>query len=58
MCGIYGGIDPSAHLDDGTRAWLRSAWQLFREHQAGADRSDLLLRWLVLIRRCREAQPS
>jgi asparagine synthase (glutamine-hydrolysing) len=34
------------------------AWQLFREHQAGADRSDQLFRWLVLSRRCREAQPA
>ena len=34
------------------------AWQLFREHQAGADRSDLLFRWLVLSRRCREAEPA
>jgi asparagine synthase (glutamine-hydrolysing) len=33
------------------------AWQLFHEHQAGADRSDQLFRWLVLSRRCREAQP-
>ena len=32
------------------------AWQLFREHQAGADRSDQLFRWLVLSRRCREAR--
>jgi asparagine synthase (glutamine-hydrolysing) len=30
------------------------AWQLFREHHAGADRSDQLFRWLVLSRRCRE----
>ncbi len=34
------------------------AWQLFREHQAGEDRSDQLFRWLVLSRRCREAQPA
>lgn len=34
------------------------AWQLFREHQAGADRSDQLFRWLVLSRRCREAQAA
>jgi len=32
------------------------AWQLFREHQAGVDRSDQLFRWLVLSRCCREAQ--
>jgi asparagine synthase (glutamine-hydrolysing) len=32
-----------------------SARQLFREHQAGVDRSDQLFRWLVLSRRCREA---
>ncbi len=32
------------------------AWQMFREHQAGVDRSDQLFRWLVLSRRCREAQ--
>jgi len=34
------------------------AWKLFDEHQAGADRSDQLFRWLVLSRRCREAQPA
>jgi asparagine synthase (glutamine-hydrolysing) len=34
------------------------AWQLFHEHQAGADRSDILFRWLVLSRRCREAEPA
>lgn len=34
------------------------ARQLFREHQAGADRSDQLFRWLVLSRRCREAQAA
>ncbi len=34
------------------------AWQLFQEHQAGADRSDQLFRWLVLSRRCREALPA
>ena len=34
------------------------AWKLFHEHQAGADRSDQLFRWLVLSRRCREAQPA
>ena len=34
------------------------AWQMFHEHQAGADRSDILFRWLVLSRRCREAQPA
>jgi asparagine synthase (glutamine-hydrolysing) len=34
------------------------AWQLFHEHQAGSDRSDQLFRWLVLSRRCREAQPA
>ena len=34
------------------------AWRLFQEHQAGADRSDQLFRWLVLSRRCREAQPA
>jgi asparagine synthase (glutamine-hydrolysing) len=34
------------------------AWQLFREHQAGADRSDQLFRWLVLSRRCREGQAA
>jgi asparagine synthase (glutamine-hydrolysing) len=34
------------------------AWQLFREHQAGTDRSDHLFRWLVLSRRCREAQAA
>jgi hypothetical protein len=48
MCGIYGAFDPSSRLDD--------AWQLFREHQAGVDRSDFFSRWLVLIRRCREAE--
>lgn len=32
------------------------AWQLFHEHQRGADRSDQLFRWLVLSRRCREVQ--
>ena len=32
------------------------AWELFREHQAGADCSDALFRWLVLSRRCREAE--
>jgi len=37
---------------------LAPAWQLFHEHQAGADRSDLLFRWLVLSRRCREAHPA
>jgi asparagine synthase (glutamine-hydrolysing) len=30
------------------------AWQLFEQHDAGADRSDQLFRWLVLSRRCRE----
>jgi len=34
------------------------AWQLFHEHQAGADRSDELFRWLVLSRRCREAEAA
>jgi asparagine synthase (glutamine-hydrolysing) len=34
------------------------AWQLFHEHQAGADRSDQLFRWLVLSRRCREMRPA
>jgi len=34
------------------------AWQLYREHMAGSDRSDQLFRWLVLSRRCREAQPA
>jgi asparagine synthetase B (glutamine-hydrolysing) len=34
------------------------AWRMFREHQAGADRSDQLFRWLVLSRRCSEAQPA
>ena len=34
------------------------AWQLFNDHQAGADRSDQLFRWLVLSRRCREAEPA
>ncbi len=34
------------------------AWQLYREHMAGTDRSDQLFRWLVLSRRCREAQPA
>jgi len=37
---------------------LAPARQLFREHQAGMDRSDLLFRWLVLSRRCREAEPA
>ena len=37
---------------------LASAWQMFREHQAGADRSDQLFRWLVLSRCCREAQSA
>jgi asparagine synthase (glutamine-hydrolysing) len=32
------------------------ARKLFDQHQAGEDRSDLLLRWLVLSRRCREAR--
>ncbi len=36
---------------------VRPAWKLFEEHQAGSDRSDQLFRWLVLSRRCREAQP-
>ncbi|MGO9088661.1 MAG: asparagine synthase (glutamine-hydrolyzing) [Candidatus Sulfotelmatobacter sp.] len=34
------------------------AWKLFDEHQAGADRSDQLFRWLVLSRRSQEAQPA
>ena len=34
------------------------AWQLFNAHQAGADHSDQLFRWLVLSRRCREGQPA
>lgn len=34
------------------------ARRLFDEHLAGADRSDQLFRWLVLSRRCREAQPA
>jgi asparagine synthase (glutamine-hydrolysing) len=34
-----------------------AAWQLLREHQGGADRSDQLFRWLVLSRRCREGKP-
>jgi len=34
------------------------AWKLFHEHQGSADRSDQLFRWLVLSRRCREAQPA
>ena len=33
---------------------LEPAWRLFHEHQAGADRSDQLFRWLVLSRRCCE----
>jgi asparagine synthase (glutamine-hydrolysing) len=33
---------------------LGPAWRMFHEHQAGADRSDQLFRWLVLSRRCRE----
>jgi len=37
---------------------VEPAWQLFREHLAGADRSDQLFRWLVLSRRCREAQAA
>jgi len=37
---------------------LAPAWKLFHEHQAGADRSDHLFRWLVLSRRCQEAQPA
>jgi len=37
---------------------LAPAWKLFDEHQAGADRSDQLFRWLVLSRRCREARPA
>lgn len=37
---------------------VNSAWQLFREHQAGADRSDELFRWMVLSRRCREAEAA
>jgi len=37
---------------------LTSAWQRFHEHEAGVDRSDLLFRWLVLSRRCGEAQPA
>ena len=36
----------------------KPAWQLFHEHQAGADRSDQLFRWLVLSRRCREVAPA
>jgi len=36
---------------------LSSPRRLFREHLAGADRSDQLFRWLVLSRRCRELQP-
>jgi len=34
------------------------ARRLFREHLAGADRSDQLFRWLVLTRRCRDASWS
>jgi asparagine synthase (glutamine-hydrolysing) len=34
------------------------AWTLFHKHQAGEDHSDQLFRWLVLSRRCREAQPN
>jgi asparagine synthase (glutamine-hydrolysing) len=37
---------------------IAPAWQLFREHQSGLDRSDQLFRWLVLSRRCQEAQPA
>ena len=34
------------------------AWKLFEAHQAGEDHSDHLFRWLVLSRRCREADPA
>jgi len=37
---------------------LEPAWQMFHEHQAGADRSDQLFRWLVLSRRCREVSAA
>lgn len=34
------------------------ALQLLDAHLAGADHSDQLFRWLVLSRRCREAEPA
>ena len=37
---------------------IAPAWKLFHEHQAGTDHSDQLFRWLVLSRRCQEAQPA
>jgi hypothetical protein len=47
---IHGVFDPALCLDE--------AWQLFHGHQAGADRWDVLFRWIVLSRCCREAEPA
>ena len=41
------------------QAWAdETEKSLKAQRDRGADRSDLLFRWLVLSRRCREAQPA